>query len=224
MENNNLRVSIIEDNSDYREVIVMGLERFGFKNIQQFATAEISLRYYRDNNVQLPQVIFLDLQLPGMGGLDAIPALKRVAPSAKIILLTRSDKEEDVLRAIYLGVAGYLLKSSKIEAIVEAISTVIDGGASLDAKVAKFILGSLRQRIDAPNQSNPLSKREQDTLALLATGLSKKAIGEKLGVSYSTIDTHIRHIYDKLNVNNAHGAINKAHSLGLIPRSESSGT
>lgn len=217
--NRPISLMLVEDNREYREVIRLAIKRDeGIELNSEFGTAEIALRSVQDASVgEHPDIVLLDLRLPGMGGLDALPYFKRILPDAKIIILTQSDKEADVLRAIALGAAGYLLKSSTVTQIKEGIQTVVDGGASLDPGVAKFLLKSLQSRLPKVEIDKVLSERELEILGLLGEGLVKKEIGEKLGISYPTVDSHVRHIYEKLNVRNAPSAISAAHRLGIFP-------
>jgi DNA-binding NarL/FixJ family response regulator len=136
-----IRVMLVEDNPRYREVIALALKQEpGLQLASQYGTAEIALRSLRDGSSgDLPDLVLLDLRLPGMDGLEALPQFLAVAPQAKIMILTQSDHEADVLRAIALGASGYLLKSSTVTTITEGIRSVMNGGASLDAGVARFI-------------------------------------------------------------------------------------
>jgi DNA-binding NarL/FixJ family response regulator len=132
-------------------------------------------------------------------------------------VLTQSDREADVLRATALGAAGYLLKSSTVSQIKEGIRTVVAGGASLDPTVARFLMNNLQARLPKAKLEGTLTDRELEILALLAEGLVKKEIGDRLGISYPTVDSHVQHIYEKLNVHNAPAAVNIAHRLGIFP-------
>ena len=212
-------VMLIEDNPEFRKVIRLALMRDAEIDLtSDFGTAEIALRSLRDGSAPGdPDVILLDLRLPGMGGLDALPHFAGSAPQAKVIVLTQSDTEADVLRAIALGAAGYLLKSSTISQIKEGIRTVIEGGASLDPGVASFLLKTLQSRLPKTSTEATLSERELEILALLGEGLVKKEIADRLGISYPTVDSHVQHIYEKLKVHNAPAAINIAHRLGIFP-------
>ncbi len=217
--NDPVKVMIVEDNPEFRKVIRLALSRDAAIELAgEFGTAEIALRSLRDGSVPgSPDVILLDLRLPGMGGLDALPHFTSTAPHAKVIVLTQSDCETDVLRAIALGAAGYLLKSSTITQIKEGIRTVIDGGASLDPGVAKFLFKTLQARLPTAKAEGLLSDRELEILALLGEGLVKKEIADRLGITYPTVDSHVQHIYEKLQVHNAPAAINIAHRLGIFP-------
>ncbi len=153
-----------------------------------------------------------------MGGLDSIRYFKEYAPKAKIVILTQSDQETDVLRAILLGASGYLLKSARVKEIVDGIRLVHRGGATLDPSVAKFLLQNLQSRLPQENLDIGLSDREMEILKLLSEGLVKKQIAQKLSIGYATVDTHVGHIYEKLHVNNAPSAVGKAYKLGLFPK------
>ena len=213
--NKTTRVMLVEDNPSYREVVALALG--GHADLQlsgQFGTAEIALRSLAA--AERPDLILLDLRLPGLDGLEALPRFRAAAPAAKIIVLTQSDHEADVLRAISLGAAGYLLKTSTVAQIVEGIRTVMAGGASLDAGVARFILQTLQTRLPTREAEQLLTDRQRQILALLSEGLVKKEIADRLGISYATVDEHIAHIYERLGVHNAPAAVHKAHRLGLF--------
>ena len=195
----------------------------GFEMVEKFGTAEQALADLRASGLsKRVDVILLDLGLPKMQGLESIPWLQKFAPEARIIVLTQSDKKEDVIKAIRMGVAGYLLKSTSMEGIREGISEVIQGGASIDPEVAIYLLKQIREPdskiIEEPERQ--LSKRELEVLDCISKGLARKEIGRKLGISENTVVSHIRHIYDKLNVPNAPSAISSAYEAGILPIKE----
>lgn len=218
-KNEDIRIMLVEDSVEYRDVVRLALEQSeGVELARQFGTAEIALRTLEGTPPsEQPDLILLDLRLPGMGGLEALGQCRDVAPDAKVIILTQSDCEQDVLRAIALGASGYLLKSATLDEITESIKTVMGGGAPLDKRVARFILESLQNRLPKDEDQPRLSERELEIIQLLAEGLVKKEIATRLQIGYSTVDTHVAHIYDKLNVSNAPSAVNRAHRLGLLP-------
>lgn len=141
-------------------------------------------------------------------------------PEAKIIVLTQSSRQQDVLRAISLGASGYLLKSATLDEITSGIRTVVAGGATLDADVARFILDSLQTKLPEGTGEPLLTKRELEILSLLADGLVKKKIARQLNISYTTVDTYIGRIYTKLDVTNAASAVHEAHVRSLLPSEE----
>lgn len=213
-----IKVLLVEDNPDYRDVIDIALEEpEDIELCQEFGTAEIALRSVEHASPsQRPDLVILDLNLPGMSGLDAIPYFKQVVPQTKIIILTQSGAERDVLRAISLGADGYLLKSASLDEITSAIRDAFEGGSPLDKNVARFILNKLKKHIPAEAADSLLTDREMETLHLLSEGLPKKQIAAQLNISYTTVDTHVGNIYEKLGVKNAPSAINQAHKLGLF--------
>ncbi len=217
--NTKIQVMLVEDNKDYREVVNLAIgEEEDLEIMDQYGTTEIALRNLQSLEKPRPDVILLDLRLPGMGGLDSIRYFKEYAPNAKIVILTQSDQEADVLRAILLGASGYLLKSARVKEIVDGIRMVHGGGATLDPSVAKFLLQNLQSRLPKEQLNIGLSDREMEILKLLSEGLVKKQIAEQLKIGYATVDTHVGHIYEKLHVNNAPSAVGKAYKLGLFPK------
>jgi DNA-binding NarL/FixJ family response regulator len=213
-----IHIILIEDHPEYREVIEMALKKEPDMELTGlFGSAEGALHgLQHDHKHKGTDIVLLDLNLPGMSGLDALPLISEACPNARVIVLSQSDRESDVLRAITRGASGYLLKSASRKQIIEGIHMVMNGGASLDAGVARFILKTLKAKLPKQGSEPALSNREQEVLALLAEGLAQKEIAAKLNISSTTIVTHINHIYEKLKVTNAPAAINKAHLLGLF--------
>jgi DNA-binding NarL/FixJ family response regulator len=212
-----IEVILIEDNREYREAInlaLRGTSHILLKN--QYANAELALRRLEDGSIRTPDVILLDLRLPGLSGIEAIPLLRKAAPGARIIMLTQSDHEADVLKAISIGASGYLLKSARVGDIVDGIGLVAEGGATIDSGVARYLLDNLKVRLPEIGVKVKLSKREVEILNLLSEGLVKKEIADRLSIGYTTVDTHVRHIYEKLQVTNAPAAVSKAYKLGIF--------
>lgn len=208
---------VVEDSLSYREVVSLAIaEQPDMELTHAYGTAEIALRTLRGlPEHDQPTILLLDLRLPDTCGIDAIPLIHQAAPVTKILVLSQSDAPEDILRAIEAGVSGYLLKTAPLHTIADGIRTVSAGGGSLDATVARLVLDSFQ------NGRRPkdviLSEREHEVLSLLADGLVKKEISSHLGIGYSTVDTHVSHIYAKLNVSNAPAAISRAYRLGILP-------
>lgn len=213
-----IEIMLVEDNSQYREVIEFALEDQQDMTLHsQFATAESALASLQNSRpAQYPDVILLDLQLPGMSGIDALPHFKELAENTYIIMLTQSDLEADVFATLYKGASGYLLKSSRIAEIKQAIRQVMLDEAPIDAKVVKYLLDDVKKRPPKSMNKDMLSPREYEILVLLAKGLQKKEIGDKLHISYPTVSTHVSHLYEKLDVKNAPAAVSTAYELGII--------
>ncbi|MDF7807197.1 response regulator transcription factor [Pontiellaceae bacterium B12219] len=214
-----IKIMLVEDNPEYRDVINFAMKRYeNFELSGQFGTAEIALRSFHDMSQRIiPDIILLDLRLPGMDGLEALAQFRKTSPESKIVILTQSDSETDVLKAITKGASGYLLKSSSMQEIADGIQTVVQGGASLDSGVAKFILNTLKSKLPEKEVKVFLTERELQTLTLLSEGLVKKEIADQLNISVTTVATHVGHIYEKFEVQNAPAAITKAFKLGILP-------
>ncbi len=219
--NRKTRIMMIEDHPEYREIVELALNKEPDMELtSQFGTTERAFRSLRDREREEPDIILLDLHLPGAGGLEAIPQFGSEIPNSKIIILTQSNREEDVLKAIMLGASGYLLKSSTVRQLTEGIRTVMEGGASLDAKLAKFVLTTLKTKLPPSEIEHLLSKRELEVLTMLAEGRVKKEMAERLHISPTTVVSHVGHIYQKLNAPNAPAAIAKAFQMGILPISK----
>lgn len=156
-----------------------------------------------------PDVILLDVGLPGMSGLDGIKRLREIAPNVRIIMLTMFDDHDKVFKSICAGASGYLLKTTPKDKIAEAIREVLDGGAPMNAQVARMVLEKFAA-MSAPAGDYGLTDREREVLELMVNGLIKKEIADRLSLSYHTIDTHLRSIYQKLHVHTRAGAVAKA--------------
>jgi DNA-binding NarL/FixJ family response regulator len=210
---------LIEDSLDYRKTLAMAIARE--KDIEltsQFGIAEEALRSLEDmSNGGIPDVILLDLGLPGISGIEAIPLFAKIIPNPRIIVLTQSDREADVVAAISAGASGYLLKGATRQQIFDGIRTVFNGGAMIDQEVALYIVNALRTRPETIKLGKQLSQREISVLSLLASGLVQKEISNQLQISSHTVSTYIRRIYEKLNVQNAPAAVAKAYRDGIFP-------
>ncbi|CAA6677747.1 MULTISPECIES: response regulator transcription factor [unclassified Lentimonas] len=215
---NPINIILVEDNAAYRSGIASALaRRTDMRLTREFGAAEFAIRSLQNVESQSPpDIILLDLNLPGMSGLDSVPEFIQHAPKAKIIILTQSNKEADVLRAIRSGASGYLLKSTTIEQLINGIQSVHDGGATLDPSLAKFILEKLSQALPKIAIETGLSKREYEILKLIADGLAQKQIAAELKISIHTVTEYIHNIYEKLDVPNAPAAVAKAYKTGLL--------
>jgi two-component system nitrate/nitrite response regulator NarL len=210
-----IHILLIEDNPSYREVIGFTLaDEPDLQLVASFGAAEAALTHLKNQN-HCPDLILLDIHLPGMSGVESIPLIKERCPDTRIIMLTQSNNAADVVQAIQFGAEGYLLKSSSVEDIIRGIRSVNAGEAFLDSGVAKFIV----QAMHSPHKTElqiQLSARENEILILMGEGLLKKQIADQLGIGFHTVGGHVKHIYQKLNVPNAPAAISKAYRTGIL--------
>lgn len=213
-----IRVMVVEDNHVYLQALVDSLNRNGdFNCIASTSSSEESLSLIKNENLS-PQVILLDLDLPGVHGLDALPKLLTLVPGCQVIILTQSDKESSILAAISRGASGYLLKTASLKDIFNSIHEVNCGQSTLDPKLANTALKLIR-RIQShfPEEDEQLlTIRELEVLTMLSEGLVKKEIASQLDVSIHAIDKRMRRIYNKLQVQNVASAVAVAIRNGLI--------
>jgi len=217
-----IRILLVEDSPKFREVLAFGLEdEPDMTVIGQFNTAEAALRSISISDPEtIPDLILLDIGLPGISGLESIPRFKTLCPQTEILVLTQSDKKADILSAISHGAVGYLLKESSMMDISHGIRTIMRGGASLDPVMARYVLSNQHGASTVADEDSRLSTRELQVLNLLAEGQVQKQIADQLGISPKTVGFHIGHLYLKLEVKNAPEAIHKAHQLGLFSPTE----
>jgi DNA-binding NarL/FixJ family response regulator len=205
---NPITVWLVEDNHIFRKTVARVLNEVeGVECSQHFSNAEDALGALLAGAV--PDVVLLDVELPGKSGIEAVSQIKAISPSTRVVMLTVFEDHEKVFKAICAGASGYLLKTSPIERIVESVHEALDGGAPMTPRVAKSVL-DMFARLSRPKHDYGLTRQEQKILELMAQGLIKKEIAERLAISYHTVDTHLRNIYTKLHVNTRTGAVAKA--------------
>ncbi|VTT97618.1 family transcriptional regulator : Two component transcriptional regulator, LuxR family OS=Chthoniobacter flavus Ellin428 GN=CfE428DRAFT_3520 PE=4 SV=1: Response_reg: GerE [Gemmataceae bacterium] len=202
-------VWIVEDNPAYRRALARELNATpGLVCAAAFATAEEAIAAAAAGPA--PEILLLDIGLPGMSGLDAIPKFRAAAPAARVVVLTVFEDDQKIARAVRAGASGYLLKLAPVDEITARIREVRAGGATLDAKVTERVLGMLAAPAAPAPADYGLTDRERAVLARLVRGLSKKQAAADLGVSEHTVHAHIRSVYDKLGVHTRSQAVAKA--------------
>jgi len=212
---NKTDVIIIEDNELLRDSLMEAINKSSSINCSNaFGSGEAALEFIESEEI-VPDIILLDIGLPGMSGIELIPELKKLSPSSKIIIITIHDDDENVFNAICAGASGYLLKDLSSNGIVNSISEVMNGGAPMNSHIAKKVLNMFRDQ-NVKSSGYSLSDREKEILALLVDGLSKKQIAENIFLSHHTVDSHIRNIYAKLEVHSRSSAISKAIKEKLL--------
>ncbi len=185
-----------------------------FTCTELFADAESALDALGDGK-ELPRLILMDLALPGMSGTDCVRSIRKTNPSIPVVMLTVHQSNEKIFEAVCAGASGYLLKSSPRDEIMGGIEKVLDGGAAMDAQIARRVL-EMFARMVTPQADYGLSERERQILQRLVDGLTKNDIAAELRLSPHTIDGHVRNIYAKLHVNNRSGAVARAVRENLL--------
>ncbi len=161
-----------------------------------------------------PDLILMDIEMPGMNGIEGMRMLKQVYPDIKVIIQTAFEDDEKIFKAMQAGAEGYILKTATIQQITQAIDDVMQGGAGMSPSIALKVMRHFSRQ---PSQvSYRLTDKEQTVLKELATGLSYKMIADKLGVSYFTVNNHIKRIYEKLQVHSLGEAVAIAHKEKLV--------
>jgi RNA polymerase sigma factor (sigma-70 family) len=202
-----ITVSIVEDSDKLRETLVRVLNRAdGFRCVSHYANAEDALKELP--NVK-PNVVLMDINLPGMNGVECVRQLKKIAPEIQVMMLTVYEDTENIFDALAAGASGYMLKRTAGKELLEAIAEVKRGGSPMTTHIARKVVQSFQRSAAAEAETEKLSDREQQVLDLLSQGLIYKEIAEKLGISYETVHTYIRRIYEKLQVRTRTEAVAK---------------
>lgn len=208
-----IKVTIIEDHPDFREGLAHLLNATdGFNCIDVFGKAEDGISLISDET----NVILLDIGLPGITGIEAVPLLKTKLPQVKIIMLTVFDDDDNILKAIIAGADGYLLKKTSPTKILYALEEAVSDGSPMTASIAKKVITLFKKYIPIQTEDFSLSHRELEVLQLIVDGLDNNEIADKLFISIQTVRNHIRHIYEKLHVHSKSQAVVKALKEGLI--------
>lgn len=202
-----ITVSIVEDNEKFRGTLARVLNRAdGFQCLSQYASAEDALKALPQDK---PEVVLMDINLPGMNGVECVRQLKQLLPGAQVMMLTVYEDTENIFKALAAGATGYMLKRTSQAELLEAIREVHRGGSPMTTHIARKVVSSFQQAAPSTQPTENLSPREQEVLDCLAQGFLYKEIADKLGVSYETVHTYIRRIYEKLQVRTRTEAVAK---------------
>jgi DNA-binding NarL/FixJ family response regulator len=207
-------VWIIEDNDAYRRTTCTLLnECSDIACARTFASCEEAIEALQTG--ESPDVLLVDVALPGISGIDGIKQIKALAPEAQAVVLTVFDDDDKIFRAICAGASGYLLKTAGMDEIIASVRQAIAGGAPMSGRIAKRAL-QMFTRFAPKETSSQLTPKEKKVLELLAADYGKKQIADALEMSFYTVDAHLRHIYKKLQVHSSAGAVARALKDGLI--------
>lgn len=203
-----ISLAIVEDLDEVRE----GLHQFislnkEFNVLDTFRTAEEAM--YELPLIK-PDIVIMDINLPGMNGIDCIKEVKNKIPKTQFMMFTVYENDEKVFEALKAGASGYLLKNTGLLQMIEALRELHNGGSPMSANIARKLVTVFREQERKFDAIETLSSRENEILQLLSKGLLYKEIAEQLSISVSTVRQHIHKIYEKLHVQNRTEAINKA--------------
>lgn len=204
-----IKICIVEDDA----LILKSLQQVlnnaeGFTVTGTFFSAEAALENLKDHQ---PDVLLLDIDLPGISGIEAISKIKKLQPELNIVMLTVHEESQLVFSALRKGAVGYLVKGSTSKFLLQGIQEVFEGGAPMSPSIARQVIASF-----TPQTKSALTERELEVLQKLSNGTNNKQIAEDLFVSPNTIKAHIKNIYKKLHVNSRAEAVSKAIKKGWI--------
>jgi DNA-binding NarL/FixJ family response regulator len=202
-----ITVAIVEDDAPLRASLSGILQRAPeCRSVGAFASAEEALRGIPGLS---PQVVLMDINLPGMDGVQCVRRLAELIPQAHILMLTVHEDTDSIFESLAAGASGYLLKPVRTAELLAAVKDVYAGGAPMTSHIARKVVQSFKRAGAEPDEGRQLSPRERDVLDYLVKGYSYKEVAEQMGISYSTVHTHIEHIYQKLHVQSRAQAVAK---------------
>lgn len=206
------KILIYDDNTDLRECICHLLRlREEYEVVGEFGDAKNVVKEVTELK---PDVILMDIEMPGITGVEAVKKIRTKDRNAQIIMLTVFDDQGHIFEALQSGANGYLLKRNASDRLVQSIEEVLSGGAPMSPSIARLIISEMQLR--KPQENYQLSVREKEILKSLATGYSFKLIASDLEISLETVRTHIKKIYEKLQVHSQIEAVSKALNEKLV--------
>jgi NarL family two-component system response regulator LiaR len=208
---------IVDDHDLFRTGLRNLLEEQGVEVIGEASSGQEALRHVRE---LAPEVVLMDLNMPGMGGVEATREIARIAPLTRVVVLTISDRDADILDAILAGACGYLLKDSSIDELIRGISAAALGESLISPQIAAKVLRELRAARPAPQTAEEvrteLTERELEVLRLIANGRDNSQIAAELHISAKTVKNHISNILMKLQIENRIQAAVYAVRSGIV--------
>ena len=213
-----LRIAIFDDNKDLRESIHMLLQtERAFEVVGSFAHV---LDCVQEAKACRPDVILMDIEMPAMTGIEAVSQIKKELPEIQILMQTVFDDDDRVFDSICAGASGYILKNQVDEKLIGAIKELKDGGSPMSPSIARKMLTKMQELSDVvkpgPAPDYKLTPREKEVLASLVNGLSYKMVASTLFISYETVRSHVKNIYEKLHVASIAETVSKAMKERLI--------
>ena len=202
-----ITIALVDDADDVRLSLEVILHRRpAFRCVGSFETAEAALEAIPKLN---PRLVLMDINLPGMSGIDCVRLLSEKVPDTQFVMLTVYDNNDDIFNSLSAGAIGYLLKPVRAETLISAIEEFAAGGAPMSTKIARRVIQTFKKTTTAHSGVADLTTRERDVLELLAKGFQSKEIAPQLGVSFWTIEERVANIYKKLHVRSRAEAVAK---------------
>ena len=210
-----IKVAIFDDNNSFRDSISMLLQ--DTKDFTLVGSWSHCLDVKQNIMETQPDVVIMDIDMPGINGIEGVKEIRRNFPTVQVLMLTVFDNDEKVFSAIKAGAGGYILKSAEPKNLLSAISEVYNGGAPMTPGIAMKVLHQFQNMLpEEVKEDYHLSLREKEVLALLVDGLSYKMIAGKLNITYDTVRAHMKKIYEKLHVASMTEAVAKAINQKLF--------
>jgi DNA-binding NarL/FixJ family response regulator len=211
-----IRVSVVEDDARVRGSFSRLVDRAdGFSCVSQHSSAEEALD---ELPLVRPDVVLMDINLPGINGVECVRKLKSLLPSSQVVMLTVYEDTDLIFGALAAGATGYLLKRTPPDELLRGISDVHRGGSPMTSHIARKVVQSFRQSDPEGTETGPLSRREREVLDYLARGYLYKEIAAELAISYDTVHTYVRRIYEKLQVHSRTEAVAKHLGVRSLPK------
>lgn len=214
-----IRVMVVDDHPMWRDAVARDLREAGFEVVAEASTSDEALRRAEATR---PEVVVLDLQIPGLGGVEVTRRLVAADPGARVLILSASGEQADVLAAVKAGAAGYLVKSATREEFLDAVRRTAEGDAVFTPGLAGLVLGEFRRlsaRGGPSSAAEPaaprLTERETEVLRLVAKGLTYRDIAERLVLSHRTVQNHVQNTLRKLQLHNRVELVRYALQTGL---------
>ncbi len=212
---NGIKVIIFDDNDSLRDSVAMLLkESVDFSLVGAYADCLHVANNLRETK---PDVVIMDIDMPGVNGIEGVKVIRHNYPDVQILMLTVFDDDEKVFAAIKAGAGGYILKNAEPQKLLQAILEVYNGGAPMTPGIARKVLHQFHVLLPEEREDYHLSMREKEVLGLLVEGLSYKMIAGRLNITYDTVRAHMKKIYEKLHVASMTEAVAKAINQKLFP-------
>lgn len=210
-----IKVAIVEDDPDFRDLLQAGIRNdAGIHVIATFPSGDRFLAELADLDAD---VVEMDINMPGTSGIDCVAKAKPQKPAMQFLMSTVFENPAYIFQALCAGATGYIVKSAPAKDLIAAVHDIHAGGSPMSPAIARSVVASFQGGTSPRIQEEQLTGKEREVLDGLATGLMYKEIGDKLGVNISTVRTHVRSIYDKLQVHSRADAVKRAYPDGRRP-------